>query len=207
MKLTLVLAAFLLSVGVVDAQVAFNNFGEDDSYDTSGGAFLMHSPIFGGLHQMMANGFTAEAGGSVTDIVAAISLRDAFGEPHGANVLYLALCEDEGGAPSADPIWSETLYDYMLDHPGPPLHWTGAGPALTLGEDYWLTADVPDDTFALWYNNSVGDVGPVGWREHAADPWQTDAGGGRMAFRIEVPEPGMLGLFGVGLLGVLRRQR
>ena len=204
-QVTLVLAAIVLSVGVADAQVVFNNFGEGDSYDTSTGAYLMHSPIYGGLLQMMANGFTAEAGGSVTDIIAAISLKDAFGEPHGANVLYLALCEDDGGLPSAEPIWSETLTDYMLDEPGTPLHWTGAGPALTLGEDYWLTADVPDDTFALWYGNDQGDVGAMAWREHASDPWLPEVYT-RGAFRIEVPEPGMLGLFGVGLLGVMRRR-
>ena len=198
-----VAAALSLALGSASASAAtvvFDNFGAEDTYNP-----YSSSPL-SGKHSTIGEyeygwAFTPSASGFLSDVWAAAGLVN------GENNVTFTLQASVGGVPG-DVLWSNQWLNAMgpLGNMNPPLHWSGNGPLLEAGAEYYLVGSGGDTTWAGWNANSIGAQGVWVVRQGGGD-WIVAPPGTQDTFRIavNVPEPAALVLLGAALL-VLRRR-
>jgi hypothetical protein len=180
--------------------IVFDNFGPNDSYDVSHGYTLAVGLNSTGLppNTNLDQGalFIPSDSGYLSDIWLAVGLGS------GANELDVWLMDTVAGQPGS--ILESFHFSNAMGPFGsnnPPLHAGGNGSTfLTAGLEYWLIASLSGpNAAAAWNLNDIGDQGPITFRENLG-PWQGSSAGETInnVFRVAVPEPGTLGLIGLG---------
>lgn len=153
-------------VGTRAQSVAFDNFGPDNSFDTSSGLVVENGALYGDVDQ--AHAFVAEASGRVSSVAL------AAGYLRGVNALDVTLHADGAGAPG-DVLETWHVTDAIPPYTDPnraPLELSASGTtSLVAGLTYWLVASVPGaESTTGWNLNSVGDVGLHAHRTNLG-PW------------------------------------
>ena len=210
LKLAAFASLFCFSWAALASTIVFDNFGPGDAYDVAVGYTLAVGMNSTGLppNTDLDEGalFIPSQSGFLSDIWLAVGLLS------GANELDAWLMDSVGGQPGS--ILESFHFSNQMAPFGsnnPLLHGKGNGSTfLTQGTEYWLIASLAGpDAAAAWNDNSIGALGPITFRENLG-PWQGTSAGVTInnAFRVAVPEPGALGLLGLGMgmLGWRRRQ-
>jgi hypothetical protein len=187
-----------------DADVIYNNFGEQDAFGVASGLAIQAPMAWGNAFRV----------GDSNYLLSSIELAAGYISGD-SNVLNVELRNDEQGRPG-----STVLESYEFNNL--PSYYTNsnvllsassvAHPLLTADAIYWVVASVPDGTFSGWNFNTTGDVGLAGW---STDNWQTYEMSSyyqKGAFRIQgdlapVPEPCSMLLLGSGLAGLFGLRR
>ncbi len=192
------LGLLAVAAGRARADVAFNDFGPGDSFNTNSGCTV--STNSSETHQQITSAmqFTSAASGSLTSIELAMSIIS------GANSFTVTLNTDSGGLPGAI-LESFTLTDVpTLGTSFPPEVLTSVvQPTLTAGTNYWINispSDLNSDTWGAWNFNSIGVTGLIA-QNGISFGVQTLS-----AFAVNVsavPEPSSLALGLLGAAGAL----
>jgi hypothetical protein len=186
------------------ADIIFNNFGPGDSYQHFSG-----QSVGGFFHQDAGDRF-APVGNNYT--LDRVTLALSVGGPYGADILFMTSVNGLPGSvieswhvPPTPPFVGSlplTVLDSVL-HP-------------LLREDvaYYIVASVPvgQTSSGIWFNNSVGDHGPLAIRQRGGSWFVINDALGRGALRVEgepVPEPSTVALVALGglILAGWRRWR
>lgn len=184
------------------AQIIFNNFGASDAYDTGSGWTISGPSSAPGF---FAQGFAFTAG--ITAQVATITV----GMLHVAdtNSYQMQLWTDSAGIPGTLlGTWSSPA-GVVGTNPPPFVINVVAGPNVTAGSTYWLTATALNATFGFWGNNVTASTGPRALMQTPGGTWSNQGNSNMGAFRIAaaVPEPVSSLVLGSGLLLALARRR
>jgi hypothetical protein len=181
--------------------VVFNNFDVGHGYNCcTGGTISGPSSAPGWIIQ--ANQFTAGASGSVSEIDVAIGY--VTGRVNGATI---SLWTNNAGVPGAQlGSWNIT----SLPAFGGCCSFSAitgiSGVSVTSGQQYFLEASAPGDTWDAWNWNSIGDTGLVDFSFDGGVNWNQAQGATRYTFEIfagaGVPEPGTFLMLGSGVLAV-----
>ena len=191
----LALAASLAALASAQ-NIAYNNFGPGDSYDTNDyHAVGSHSNFSWAME------FTSATSGPLASISFAFS---------GWNSYSIALCLDTGGdGPGAQlQSWVSSGNDNGLSY----VYGNGST-SLTAGQSYWVTVEPPIDgagyPWGDWFwSNSAYD--PVDYADTIVPPnaWTPVPGARSSAFRVEtVPEPASLAGLALAAAAFLTRRR
>jgi MYXO-CTERM domain-containing protein len=191
-------AAMLLVNRSVSAQtVVYNNFGPDDTFDNSGAWFGGQTNLGWSIQ---ANELVPTDSGHLTKITAAIR------HGGGGTDFQLSLCDDSNITPGTELArWTGHTFprsDTITLTPSD-------GPWLEAGHRYWIVATTSDlvNTFQIWsaglgertHRNANLDT-------HGPTVWEVASNVTGWAMRVEVPEPGFLGIAALAALGALRRR-
>lgn len=204
MKKAMILGVVAMA-GVAQADTAFDNFGPGNTFNCCTGWTISGGKSVVGADYDQGEQFTALADGKINFI------DIAMGFVTGTNNFFVDLHEDAGGQPGKIiASWTGGSMPGFGSVSDKPVNIVNNDPNATLvaGTNYWLVASVPDDTWAAWNWNSIGDVGGHAFRQ-ANGSWnisQTTRG----AFRIDVsriPAPGAATLAGLAGLVAMRRRR
>jgi hypothetical protein len=195
----------LALAGGTSADIAFDNFGQGNTYNGGTGWTISGQNSVLNADYDQGEQFTALADGIINFIDIAI------GHVTGTNNFFVDLHEDAGGQPgNIISSWTGGPMQTFGATSDQPINIVNNDPNANLvaGTKYWIIASVPDDTWAAFNWNSIGDVGPHAFRE-ANGGWQV-GDNTRGAFRIDVtriPGPGALALLALGGIGAARRRR
>ena len=198
----------LLSLSLIStvgaSTIVYDNFGPGDSYATNLLWALGQEAGLGDIDRGF--GFTPSESGYLYSVEVAVSLT-IFASP---NVLDLWIMDDASGEPG-NILESFHLVDAMgpagsLNSPVTAI--ANGNTFLSASEQYWLIASLPDPaTDAGWNFNTTGDIAPLATRFDSGNWTVNNQGSG--AFRITVPEPSIIALFGLGMvaLGFVKKGR
>ena len=196
------------------ADVLFNNFGPNNSYNGNTG-WTVSNGIDLQVHLEQAAVFTVTGGNHFLD-----SVELALGHLFGPNVVHVTVHSESAGAPGA-VLQTITVNNQILPMPtdpqvnNPPIVANfGGTTVLQNGANYWvsLSSDtVEPNSWLAWNYNVIGDMGTRGHRTDGG-PWQVFSGTDtRGTFRINgtpVPEPGSVAvLAALSGAALLRRRR
>lgn len=201
---TAALLSLLVASKAGAVTIVYDNFGPGDSYSTNLLWALGQQPGLGDIDRGFA--FTPSKNGYLYSVEVAISLT-IFASP---NVLDLWVMDDAGGEPG-NILESFNLVDAMgpAGFLNPPVAAMASGNTfLSASEQYWLIASLPDPTTSAGWNfNTTGDIAPLATRFDLGAWTVNNQGSG--AFRITVPEPAVIALFGLGMiaLGLTKRNK
>ena len=201
MRTALRLAAALavaLTIGPVlqaASTVVYNNLGPNDSYSNQG----MAIGNAGSNTFAWGGNFQPSSGGNLSDL-----WLPMFTAVYPADPLVLSLRADSAGLPGT-VLWSETVTDglplsdsvFHLDIIG--------GPLLSAGTRYWLTAEGTSTPFHFvnWHDSGIGEIGMVAQSMNGG-AWQVFGGSQTPGMKVGVvPEPSVLVLLGMGVLGLV----
>jgi len=167
------------------ATIVFDNMPGDIYYTGIGWTLSVGAPINTDWDQ--GDAFIPTATGTLTDIWLAAGLV------LGPNELDVWVMDDAAGEPGA--IIHTMHFSGQMGTFGdlnPPLHWTGVGPTIFAGTQYWLIASATGpDEWSAWNLNNTGDVGAHAQKQNLG-LWSVldDARG---AFRIGIGGGGFCG--------------
>jgi len=198
-------AVLLLSVAALpltskaSSVTIYSNFNSDPSnlYGSTGWAEL--GPNIGDLSQIMA--FTPSKSYDLTQIDL------AMGWISGTNSFTLDLETDNAGQPSGTVLGSWTINTMPPAFPACCAVDTVTSPGIFLqgGDQYWLVAAFPGDTFALWMQNNIGASGN-GALSYEGSIWYPSVYNPNGAFDVlgnPTPEPSAAVLLGTALAAFL----
>ena len=187
-----------LAVGA-QAAVVFNNFGPADAFSDSGR--LLQGESVGTIGNVdQASSFTV---GPDSYFLTSVTLGVFVDTPPntGTGPLDILVAADAGGSPGATfrtlPLNVNTTGKQTVTAPD--------DGTLTLNANttYWIIADAKGSFDGSWNFNSIGDTGSTAGRSDNG-PWNLRPNDDRLVMRVEgtiVPEPGSIGLVGIGILG------
>jgi hypothetical protein len=200
-------AVTIMSINIpAEASVLFSNFGfpPNFKYDSTNGYVVgaagQNNEVIGVQFQPLSGGehlFVVELPLSLisgTNEVSVYLYTDAGNQPG----TIIGHDDVVGRLPLSAPIFPPTLPTFV----------SMATPVLAFGTPYWLVLSaLNSDTAIEWYFNSVGDAPNAtnyafNGNGSLSGPWfHSPAGTARPTFQVEgtgAPEPGTLGLLGVG---------
>lgn len=194
------------------ADVLYDNFGPNDTYNVEHGWTISYGGPAAGDEWEQAVAFTVTGGDYYFD-AADVAIFHWWGP----DIVHFALHADDNGTPGA--ILDTASASGTVPAPtqsAPMTAHFGGDVILEDGQTYWLSArSEATDAWLSWANNIVGDYGLRAYRLNGS-PWQPVYGepgtdSERGVFRIHgtlVPAPGMLALLGVaGAAGRPSRRR
>jgi hypothetical protein len=195
-----ILMVLLAMCSIVKADIAFNNLGAGDSFDTGAG---YAASGFGSSHgpEWSACQFISAASGILDRVTIPI------GYVSGSNSFNITLHQDNAGQLGNGLIeWGRSAPSFGSSYS--PLVLTNPFPSVTLsaGTAYWIAVRPGEgNAYAIWNFNSQGDLGPRLNTTNDGDSFTFSANDLRGAMRIEtVPEPTPLAMVGFGLLALWR---
>jgi len=188
------------------ADIAYNNFGVGDSYNTSSGWTIGGTTSSVG-QITQGDQFTSLTSGTL------VSVTVAFTNVNGTNSGNIALYNDSGANTIGSQItnWSFGSLPAFGDATAPPTVLTNGFPSITLtaGNKYWIVADVVStNTWDVFNENSTGASGLHGINANGGGFTYDQRTAG--AFRVvtaPVPEPATMAALGLGFVAMLRRKR
>jgi hypothetical protein len=203
----------------LNADVAYSNFGPDDSHSTFNTGFGNVSSIVGdSTNYHLARGFTSEATGSLSSIELPMSILPNLSNS-APGIATIALWSHEPGTVAGRPdqiLWSadsELIENFGLQFQIFEINAVNDAPILSAGEVYWVVASSQDgSTPFLWaQNDDVNRVGKFGFSHTETIEWMGEANTSEMAFRVNVgnsvPEPTCSYLTCLSAMFLLRRKR
>ena len=199
-------ALISLAIPASASLVIADTLGPGDNYIVNLGWPLGAGAMSGNAGWSAAMPFAASETLTFAGFDVAASL--GFGE----NTLLVSLQEDASGVPGT-VLESLVIMGQMqaFGNLNPVVSAASvARPTLTAGATYWLSLSVPDllNDWSAWNENSL-DVWSDLARREGDGAWIAQSGSRQGAFRIyaDTPEPGTLGLLGVGTLAILLCRR
>ena len=152
--LKLILAAATLALAAHGdrcmAAVAFNSFGPNDTYGSTG---LHWQGSNFNEEVKLAQRFTPQISGQLSKLELGLSYSGQNGQS--GDEITLAIVPDVDGKPGAAELWSQTYIDsvpFRAQNQGANSFSVSGGPLLQEGTKYWLTSTTPPSSgLHLWW--------------------------------------------------------
>lgn len=191
-----IVLCFGLCAAGADAAVLYTDLGAGETYQSFGDSTAP---------QYMGAPFVATASGTLLDLLLPIA-------ESGPGTVDIGLYTSSGGEPgSALETWTGiSIYDSFAGQAPLDDLASVAHPALTLGSTYWVVVNSTTEDLA-WDGDSTGILGGTWFGSAVNELGQAAPDDYASALQVDgisngAPEPGTIGLIGLGLLGVAVRR-